>query len=142
MSLKIFAGNDSSHELLLTIRQKTKVINALNNNMPTDLKLSRAQISKKIQFGWFLGSLLSKLEGPLIKVPIPLAKNVLAPLEITAASSAIDTGIRNKIHGSGTTTLIISNEEMNDIMKIVQALEDSNILLKGVTKTIKNETKE
>ena len=47
-----------------------------------------------------------------------------------------------KIHGSGTTTLIISNEEMNDIMKIVQALEDSNILLKGVTKTIKNETKE
>ena len=85
---------------------------------------------------------MSKLEGPLIKVPIPLAKNVLAPLEITAASSAIDTGIRNKIHGSGTTTLIISNEEMNDIMKIVQALEDSNILLKGVTKTIKNETKE
>ena len=142
MSLKIFAGNDSSHELLLTIRQKTKLINALNNNMPTDLKLSRAQISKKIQFGWFLGSLLSKLEGPLIKVPIPLAKNVLAPLEITAASSAIDTGIRNKIHGSRTTTLIISNEEMNDIMKIVQALEDSNILLKGVTKTIKNETKE
>ena len=47
-----------------------------------------------------------------------------------------------KIHGSGTTTLIISNEEMNDIMKIVQALEDSNILLKGVTKTIKDETKE
>ena len=47
-----------------------------------------------------------------------------------------------KIHGSGTTTLIISNEEINDIMKIVQALEDSNILLKGVTKTIKNETKE
>ena len=47
-----------------------------------------------------------------------------------------------KIHGSGTTTLIISNEEMNDIMKIVQALEDSNILLKGVTKTIEDETKE
>ena len=47
-----------------------------------------------------------------------------------------------KIHGSGTTTLIISNEEMNDIMKIIQALEDSNVLLKGVTKTIKNETKE
>ena len=46
------------------------------------------------------------------------------------------------MQGSSTTTLIISNEEMNDIMKIVQALEDSNILLKGVTKTIKNETKE
>ena len=54
----------------------------------------------------------------------------------------IDAGIQKKIHGSGTTTLIISNEEINDITKIVQALEDSDILLKGVTKTIKNETKE
>ena len=71
-----------------------------------------------------------------------MAKNILALLEITAAASAIDGGILKKIHGSGTTALIISNEEMNDIMKIVQALEDSNILLKGVTKTIKNETKE
>ena len=95
-----------------------------------------------IQSGGFLGSLLNKLAGPLMKVAISLAKNVLAPLGITAAASAIDAGIQKKIHGSGTTTLIISNEEMNDIMKIVQALEDSNILLKGVTKTIKNETKE
>ena len=77
-----------------------------------------------------------------MKVAIPWAKNVLAPLRITAATSAIDAGIQKKIHGSGTKTLIISNEEMNDIMKIIQALEDSNILLKGVTKTIKNETKE
>ena len=79
-------------------------------------------------------------------------KNILAPLGITAAFAAIDAGIQKqtnkqtnkqtkKKHGSGTTTFIISNEEMNDIMKIVQALEDSNILLKGVTKTIKNETK-
>ena len=75
-----------------------------------------------------------------MKVAIPVAKTVLAPLRITAAVSAID-GIQRKIHGSGTLTLIISNEEMNDIMKIVQAPEDSNILLKGVTKTIKNETK-
>ena len=72
---------------------------------------------------------------------VPLAKNILAPLGITAASLAIDAGIQKKIHGSGKTTLIISNEEMNDIMKIVQAVQDSNILLKGVTKTIKNETK-
>ena len=77
-----------------------------------------------------------------MKVAVPLAKNILAPLGITAATSAIAAGIQKKIHGSGTTTLIISNEEMNDIMKIVQALEDSNILLKGVTKTIKNKTKE
>ena len=64
------------------------------------------------------------------------------PLGITAAASAIDGGIEKKIHGSGTTTLIISNEEMNEIMKIVQALENRNILLKGVTKAVKNETKE
>ena len=71
-----------------------------------------------------------------------LAKNILAPLVITAAASPIDAGIQKKIHGSETTTLIISNEEINDITKIVQTLEDSNILLKGVTKTFKNETKE
>ena len=112
-----------------------------NNNISTDLKLSKGQISKIIQPGGFLGSSLSKLAGPLMKVAIPLAKNVLAPLGITAAASAIDAGIKKK-HGSGTTTLIISNEEMNEIMKIVQALEDSNILLKGITKTIKNERKE
>ena len=114
----------------------------LNNNMSTSLKLSKSQISKIIQSGGFLESLLSKLAGPLKKVAIPLAKNVLAPLGITAAASAIYTGIQKKIHGSGTTSLIISNEEINDIMKIVQALQDSNILLKGVTKTNKNETKE
>ena len=58
------------------------------------------------------------------------------------STSAIDAGIQKNIHGSGTTTLKISNEEMNDIIIIIQALEDSNLLLKGVTKTIKNETKE
>ena len=70
-------------------------------------------------------------------------KNILAPLGITTAASAIDVGIqKKKIHGSGTTNLIMSNEEMNNIMKIVQAFENSNILLKGVTETIKNETRE
>ena len=77
-----------------------------------------------------------------MKVAIPLAKNVLAPLGITAAASVIDAGIQKKRHGLGTTTLIVSNEEMNDIMRIAQAFEDSNTLLKGATKTIKNETKE
>ena len=77
-----------------------------------------------------------------MKVTVPLAKNVLAPLGITAANSALDAGIQEKIHGSRTTTLIISNEEMNDIMKIIEALENSNVLFKGVTKTIKIETKE
>ena len=111
--------------------------------MSTDLKLSRTQISKIIQSGGFVGWLLSKLASPIMKVAIPLAKNVLVPLGITAVASAIDAGIQKiYIYGSGTTILIISNEEMNEIMKIVQALEDSKILLKGVTKTIKNETKE
>ena len=81
-------------ELLLTTRQKTKLRNAFNNNMSTDLKLSEAQISKIIQSGGFLGSLLNKLAGPLMKVAIPLAKNVSAPLGITAAASAIDAGIQ------------------------------------------------
>ena len=77
-----------------------------------------------------------------MEVAVPLAKNILAPLGITAAASAIDAGSQKKMHGSGTTTLITLNEEMDDIMKIVQVLEDSNILLKGVTKTIKYEIKE
>ena len=109
--------------------------------MSTDIKLSKAQIPKIIQSGGFLGSLLSKIPGQLMKVAVPLTKYILAPLGITVAASAIDAGIQKKIYGSGTTTLIILNEEMNDIMKIVQTLEDTNILLKGVTKTIKNETK-
>ena len=138
-------GNDLPHKLLLTARQKKTPINAFNNSMSTDLILSKAQISKIIQSEGFLGSLLSKIAGPLMKVAIPLSKNVLAPLGITGAASAIDSGIQKKTHGPGrpsSTTLIISNKEMNDIMKIVQAHEDSNILLKGVTKTMKNETQE
>ena len=73
-----------------------------------------------------------------MRVAIPLAKNVLAPLRTAAAASAIVAGIQKKIHGSGTTTLITLKEEMNDVMKIVQALKDSNILLKGVTKNFEH----
>ena len=76
-----------------------------------------------------------------MKVAMPLAKNVLAPLGLTAALSAIDGSIQKKIHGSGVK-LIIEQEDMNDIMKIIAALENSGILLKGVSKTIENETKE
>ena len=132
MSLKMLDGNDLPHELLSTTRQKTKLRNALNNNMPTDLALSIAQISEIIQSGGFLGSLLSKLAGPLMRVAVPSTKSILASLGIAVAASAIDAGIQKKIHGSGgplSTTLIISNNKMNNIMRIVQALEDSNILL-------------
>ena len=81
-----------------------------------------------------------------MKEAVPLVKNILAPLGITAAVSAIDAGIqkkkqkKNMVQESGTTTLI-SNEEMNDIMKIVQALEDSNVLLKGSLKQLKTKRK-
>ena len=128
-------------------RQNTKLRNAVNNNSETDIKLSKTQIKKIIQSGGFLGKLLSKLAGPLMKVAMPLAKNVLAPLGLTAAMSVIERSIQKKIHGSGVTKgagvkLIIEQGDMKDIMKIIKALENSGILLKGVTKAIKNETKE
>ena len=77
--------------------------------MLTDIKLSKAHISKIKQSGGFLGSLLSKLAGSLMKVAIPLAKNILASLGITAAASAIVAGIKKKMHGFATTNWIISN---------------------------------
>ena len=100
-SLKMFAENDLLHELLLTARQKTKLRNAFNNNMSTDLKLSKAQISKITQSGGFLGRLfgpLLKTGLPLIKNVIkPLAKSVLIPLGLTAAASAAGAGIQKNI---------------------------------------------
>ena len=141
LGIRNFNKDEHPHEFLLTTRQNTKLRNSLNNNSATDIKLSKAQIKKIIQSGGFLGKLLSKLAGPLMKVALPLAKNVLAPLGLAAAMSAIDGSIQKKIHGSGVK-LIIEQEDMKDIMKIIEALENSGILLKGVSKTIENETKE
>ena len=140
IGIKNFNKDESPHELLLKTRQSTKLKNAINNNLATDIKLSKAQIKKLIQSGGFLGKLLSKLAGSLMKAAMPLGKNVLAPLGLTAAMSAIDGSIKKKIHGSGVK-LIIEQEDMNDIMKIIEVLENSGILLKGVTTTIENETK-
>ena len=109
--------------------------------MSTDINLPKTQISKIIKSGGSLGLLLSKIFNILMNVAFPLEKNILAPLAITAAASAIDAGIQKKVHGSGTKTLIISNEGINDIMKNFQPLKDSNILLKVIPKTIENETK-
>ena len=100
-----------------------------------------------IQSGGFLGKLLCPLLKtglPLIKnVVTPLAKSVLIPLGLTAAASAADTGIHKKILGSGGhTTLIISNKDMEDLIKIVTSLEDSGLLLKGVTESVQNQIKE
>ena len=136
------------HELLLTNRQVANMHKAFAKNTSTDIKLSKTQLSKMIQSGGFLGKLLGPLLKtglPLIKSVIkPLVKSVLVPLGLTAAASAADAGIHKKILGSGhnNTTLIISNNEMDDILKIVKSLEDSGILLKGVSETIQNEAKE
>ena len=142
-------GDDKTnfpHALLLTNRQVANLPKAFANYLSTDIKLSKTQISMKIQSGGFLGRLL----GPLLKARLalmknvikPLAKSVLIPLGLTAAASAVDAGILKKFLGSGTTTLIISNDEIKDIIRTVKSLEDSGLLLKGISKIIQNEAKE
>ena len=138
-------SNDNTnfpHELLLTNRQVANIRKAFANHSSIDIKLSKTQLSKMIQSGGFLRNFLGKLAGLLMKVAMPLAKNLLGPLGLSAAMSAIDGSIKKKMLGSGATTLIISNEEMGDILKIVKSLEDSGILLKGVSETIQHEAKE
>ena len=144
------------HQLLLTNRQVANLRKAFAGKSSTDIKLSKNQISKMIQSGGFLGRLL----GPLLKTGFPLLKNVikpltksvLIPLRSTAAASAADEGIHKKILGSGhrstfsashnNTMLIISNDEMKDIIKIVTSLENSSLLPEGTSKIIQNEPKE
>ena len=96
ISAKMFNSNNLPHELFLTIRQTTKLRNAIENNMSTDIKLSKAQISKIIQSVESLGALLGKLAGPLMEVAVPLGKNILASLGLTAAMSAIDGAVQKK----------------------------------------------
>ena len=125
LSSNVIGDNETNfpHELLLTNRQVSKLRKAFTNNSSTDIKLSKTQLSKIIQSGRFLGRLL----GPLLKTGLPfiknvikpLAKSVLIPLGLTAAASAADAGIHKKILGLGNTTLIISNNEIKDIIKIV-----------------------
>ena len=120
-----------SHKLLLTDRQVANIRKAFSNNLSRDVKFSKTQLLKMMQSRGFLGNLLIRLAGPLMKVAMPIVKNVLEPLGLTAAMSAINGSIKKKMIGSGTTTLIISNDEMNDIIKIVKSLENSSVLLKG-----------
>ena len=137
-------SNDNTnfpHKLLLTDRQVANICKAFSNNLSRDVKFSKTQLLRMMQSRGFLGNLLSKLASPLMKLAMPLAKNVLSTLGLTAAMSAIDGSIKKKMLGSGTTTLIISNDEMNDI-KIVKSLENSGVLLKGVSETIQHEAKE
>ena len=130
-------GNNETnfpHELLLTERQVSSLRKSFASHWSADIKLSKTQSSKMIQLGGFF----SKLLGPLLKTGLPLIKNVikplaksaLIPLGFTAAASAADAGIHTKMLGSGNTTLIISNNEIEDIIKIVKSLEESGLLLK------------
>ena len=137
----------SPHELLLTGRQVSSICKAFLNNSSVDIKFSKTQLSKMIQSGGFLGKLL----GPLLKTGLPLIKNVITPLAksvlillgLTAAASAADAGIHKKILGSGGhTTLIISNKDMEDLIKIVKSLEDFGLLLRVVTESVRTEIKE
>ena len=135
------------HELFLTNRQVANIRKVFANHSSTEIKLPKTQLSKMIQSGGFLGRLL----GPLLKAGLPLmksvikplAKSILIPLGLTAAASAANAGIHKKILGSGhnNTTLIISNDEMDDFLKIVKSLEDSGVLLKGASETIQHEAK-
>ena len=93
LGIKNFNKDELPRELLLTTRQNTKLRNAINNNLATDIKLCKVQIKKLIQSEGFLGKLLSTLVGPLMKVALPLAKNVLVPLGLKVAMSAIDGSI-------------------------------------------------
>ena len=139
------AGNSDDeanfpHKLLLTNRQTLSLRKAFNNHTSADTKFSKAQLTK-MQKGGFLKFLM-----PLLKSGLPLLKSVVKPLGmlgLTAAASATDAAINKKIVGSENhTTLISSNDDMQDLLKIVKSLEDSVILLNGITETVKNEIKE
>ena len=138
---KNFNKNQLIHELYLTQRQFEKLIDKIKNNMSTDIILSKLQINKIIKEGGNLGKLLMSSLPKLIKPAISLGKNILAPLGLSAAMSTTDAAIQEKMYGWGNKTLIISDNDMNDLIRIVSALEEHDILLKGTSKTIKNKTK-
>ena len=129
----------------MTNTQVLKFRKALANNCSDNIKLSKIQLHKIGQLGGFLGRLLK----PLVKTGLPLRENVRTPLAksflislvLTTAASATDVAIHKKMFGSGTTTLIISNEEMN-ISQIVRPLKGSSLLIKSMSEKIKNEVKE
>ena len=147
----MIGDNESNfpHKLLLTNRQVSNLRKSFASHSSADIKLSKTQLSKMIQSGGFL----SRLLGPLLKTGLPLIKNVIEPLAksvlipigLTAAASAADAGIHEKILGSGNrhssstshTTLIISIDEIDNNIKIIKSLEDSGLLLEGLLKQFK-----
>ena len=132
-------GN-SNDEMFLTNPQVLSLHKPFANDSSANTKLSKTQLHKVAQSRGFLG----RPSGPLLKISLPLIKNVLKPLAkcvliqlwLPAAASATDTAIHKRMFGSGATTSIISNEEMNDFMKIVKSLKESGLLIKGGNETI------
>ena len=99
--------------------------------MSADIKLSKAQINKIIKPGGALGSILARFLPKLITPAISLEKNILVPLGLSAAMSATNAAVEKRMYGSSTKTVKFSNEDLNDATKIVKALEDSDVLMKG-----------
>ena len=132
--------------MLLTNTQVSKLGKAFSNNSSVNIKSSNTQLHKIGYSGEFIGRLLGSLlktESSTMKnVLKPLAKSVLIPIGLTAAASATDAGIHKNMFEPGNTTLIISNEQMYDVMKVAKSPEESGLLIKGVSETIQNEAKE
>ena len=128
LSSDMIGDNETNfpHQLLPTDRQVSTLHKVFASGSSTDIKLSKSQLSKMIQSGGLVGRLVNpllKTQLPLIKTVIkPLPKSVLIPLGSTAVASAADAGIHPKNSGSANTTLIISNKEMGNIIKIVKSL--------------------
>ena len=126
-------------ELLLADAQVSRLCKAFANNSSVNIKLSKTQLYKIGKSGGFL----SRLLGPLLKTCLPLIRNVLKPLTkivlllgLTEAASATAAAIQNKFFVSGMATLIVSNDDWDDLMKIIKSLEESGLLIKDVTETI------
>ena len=139
--------NNFPHKLLLTNTHVSRLCKAFSNGSSANIKLLKTQLHKIEQSGGLLGRIL----GPLLRnrLPLiwsllkPLAKNVLIPLGLAAAAAlATDAAIHKKMFGAGTTALIICNEEMNGIVKIVKSLDECGLLIKFVSEAIQNEAKE
>ena len=137
--------NNFSLKLLLTNTQVSRLRKTFGNGSSAKIKLLQTQLQKIGRSGGLFGRLLGlllKTGLPLIgNVLKPLAKRVLMPLRLTATASATDAAIHKKMFRSGFTTLIISNKELNDIIKIVKSLEGSGLFIKGISKAVKNEQK-
>ena len=135
----------------MTTKQKAKIRNTLVNIKSTDIKINKAQLSKIIQSGGFLGNMIAKLgKEALMKSAVPLAKYILPQIATRATSSVID-DFERKMLGSRFEaravragkgfTLFISNDDMDNIIRIIKSLENSSLLIDGVNETMKHKIK-